>query len=160
MVRCADSRYPEVMQYYEDVESGEEFEIGRHKPSKDEIVTFARQWDPQPFHLDEEAGRQSLMGGLSASSCHTYSISSLIFSRSPNPLKAAAMLGMQIKFPAPVRPGEELTLYETFLDKRVSKSRPGFGIVTSQSCLRNPRGEDAMVMESNYLVERRPVEED
>jgi acyl dehydratase len=159
MVRHADSRYSEVMQYYEDVESGEEFEIGRHTPSKDEIVTFARQWDPQPFHLDEEAGRQSLMGGLSASSCHTYSISSLIFSRSSNQLKTAAMLGMQIKFPAPVRPGEELRLYETYLDKRVSNSRPGFGIVTSRSCLRNPQGADVMVMESNFLVERRPGDE-
>lgn len=143
------------MNYFEDVVPGAEFEIGRHTPSRDEIVTFARQWDPQPFHLDEEAGRQSVMGGLSASSCHTYSISSLINSRNPHQLKTAAMLGLQMKFPTPVRPDQELTLFETYLDKRVSKSRPDFGIVTSRTCLRNPSGDDVMSMESSYLVERR-----
>ena len=143
------------MDYFEDIEPGTEIEIGRHTPSKDEIITFARQWDPQPFHLDEEAGRQSVMGGLSASSCHTYSISSLIYSRSDQKLKTAAMLGMQMKFPTPVRPDQELTLFETYLAKRVSKSRPGLGIITSRGALRNPKGEDVMVMESNFLVERR-----
>lgn len=143
------------MDYYEDVVPGSEFEIGRHTPSKEEIIRFAKQWDPQPFHLDEEAGRQSLMGGLSASSCHTYAISSLVYSKSPHKLKTAAMLGMQMKFPTPVRPDEELTMFETYLGKRISKSRPGFGIVTSRTCIRNPSGADVMVMESNFLVEVR-----
>ncbi len=58
--------------YFEDVELDRELEIGRHTPSRDEIVAFARQWDPQPFHVDEEAARSSVMGGLCASSCHTY----------------------------------------------------------------------------------------
>lgn len=148
-------RYPDTMDYFDDIEAGPEFEIGRHTPSKEEIVAFARQWDPQPFHLDEEAGRNSVMGGLCASSCHTYSISSLIYSKCDHKLQTLAMLGMQVKFPAPVRPDEELTLFETYLEKRVSKTRPGAGVVTSRSCLRNPRGENAMVMESNYLVARR-----
>jgi acyl dehydratase len=151
-----NSRYLGTMEYFEDIVTGMEVEIGAHRPSKDEIISFARQWDPQPFHLDEEAGRQSLMGGLSASSCHTYSISSLIHSRSENKLKTAAMLGLQVKFPHPVRPDEELTLYQIYDAKRVSQSRPGYGVVTSRGVLRNPQGEDAMVMESNYLVERRP----
>ena len=142
-------------EYYEDVEVGQEAEVGRHTPSREEIITFARQWDPQPFHLDEEAGRDSVMGGLSASSCHTYSISSLIFSRSERKLQAAAMLGLQMKFPAPVRPDEELTLLETCDSKRVSASRPGFGIISSRTTMRNARGEDVMVMESNFLVECR-----
>jgi len=143
------------MDYYEDVVPGEEFEIGRHTPSKDEIITFARQWDPQPFHLDEEEGRKSVMGGLCASSCHTYAISSLIYSRCADKLKTASMLGMQVNFLTPVRPDEELTMFETYLEKRESKSRPGFGIVTSRSCIRNPNGDDVMVMESNFLVEAR-----
>ncbi len=141
--------------YYEDIELAREVEIGRHTPTRDEIVDFARQWDPQPFHLDEEAGRVSPMGGLSASSCHTYSISSLIYSRSDERLQTAAMLGLQMRFPNAVRPGEELTLFETFTDKRVSKSRPAYGVVSSQSVLRNERGEDVMVMTSSYLVLRR-----
>jgi len=142
--------------YFEDVVPGQEVEIGRHTPSREEIIRFATEWDPQPFHLDEEAGRNSVMGGLSASSCHTYSISSLIYSRSEAKLQTAAMLGLQMKFPAPVRPDEELTLFETCDNKRVSASRPGFGIISSRTTMRNARGEDVMVMESNFLVRCRP----
>jgi len=141
--------------FFEDIELGREVEIGRHTPTRDEIIDFARQWDPQPFHLDEEAGRASPMGGLSASSCHTYSISSLIYSRSDEKLQTAAMLGLEMRFPNAVRPDEELTLFEKFLDKRVSNSRPEYGIVSSETVMRNERGEDVMVMTSSYLVSRR-----
>ncbi len=142
--------------YFEDVELDRELEIGRHTPSRDEIVAFARQWDPQPFHVDEEAARSSVMGGLCASSCHTYSISSLIYSRSAHKLHTAAMLGLEMRFPNAVRPDEELVLYERFLDKRASTSRPAYGVVRSRTTMRNARGEDVMVMESSYLVDRRP----
>ncbi len=98
------------------------------------------------------------MGGLSASSCHTYSISSLIYSRSDEKLRTAAMLGLEMRFPNAVRPDEELTLFEKFLDKRVSSSRPRYGVVSSETVMRNERGEDVMVMTSSYLVERRDVE--
>ena len=141
--------------YFEDIEIGPEIEIGRHTPKKDEIVEFASRWDPQPFHVDEEAARRSVMGGLCASSCHTYAISALIFSRSQHRLHTAAMLGMQMRFPNAVRPDEELTLCETFVDKRRSASRPAYGVVRSRSTMRNARGEDVMVLESTYLVERR-----
>jgi len=144
--------------YFEDIVIGDEVEIGRHTPSRDEIVDFARQWDPQPFHLDEEAGRRSPMGGLSASSCHTYSISSLIYSRSDEKLHTAAMLGLEMRFPHPVRPEEELTLFERFVDKRVSNSRPQFGVVSGESVMRNARGEDVFVMSSSYLVVRRDAD--
>lgn len=142
--------------YFEDITVGREVEVGRHTPSKSEIIEFARKWDPQPFHIDEEAAKQSVMGGLSASSCHTYSIGSLIFSRSDQKLHTAAMLGLEMKFPNPVRPDEELTLFEVFLDKRPSSSRPAYGVVRSRGSLRNPRDEEVMVMESSYLVVRRP----
>ena len=142
--------------YFEDIEIGRRVEIGRHTPTRDEIIEFARQWDPQPFHLDEAAGRASPMGGLSASSCHTYSISSLIYSRSDEKLKTAAMLGLEMRFPSAVRPDEQLTLFEKFTKKRVSNSRPKYGVVSSETVLENQRGEEVMVMRSNYLVERRP----
>lgn len=141
--------------YFEDIVLDRRVEIGRHTPSRDEIVDFARQWDPQPFHLDEAAGRRSPMGGLSASSCHTYAISSLIYSRSAHKLRTAAMLGLKMRFPNAVRPDEELTLFERYITKRVSRSRPDFGIVSSETLMRNARSEDVMVMKSSYLVERR-----
>jgi acyl dehydratase len=143
------------MLYFEDIEIGQEKEVGRHTPSRDEIISFARQWDPQPFHLDEAAANASVFEGLSASSCHTYSICSLIFSRSVPRLKTAAMLGLEVRFPVPVRPDEELTMSETFLEKRPSASRPSLGVVKSRTSLRNPRGDEVMRMESSYLVERR-----
>ena len=98
------------------------------------------------------------MGGLSASSCHTYSISSLIYSRSDEKLRTVAMLGLEMRFPNAVRPDEELTLVRKLLDKRVSRSRPRYGVVSSETVMRNERGEDVMVMTSSYLVERRDVE--
>lgn len=144
------------MRYFEDIEVGEQIEVGRHFVSKDEIIRFAEQWDPQPFHIDEEAARDSVFGGLSASSCHTYSISSLIFSRAAErKSKAAAMLGLKMRFPTPVRPGDELTLRETCLDKRISRSRPRYGIVKSQATLLNGAGAEVMVCQSSFLVERR-----
>jgi acyl dehydratase len=143
------------MKYYEDIEVGRVETVGSHRVSRDEIIRFAEEWDPQPFHLDEEAARSSVFGGLSASSCHTYSISSLIFSRAPQRTRTAAMLGLKMRFPTPVRPGDELTLSDTCVDKRLSRSRPGLGIVKSRATMRNAEGEEVMVIQSTYLVERR-----
>ncbi|MFO0688461.1 MAG: MaoC/PaaZ C-terminal domain-containing protein [Myxococcota bacterium] len=144
------------MRYFEDIEVGRTLEIGRHAVSKQEIVDFASKWDPQPFHLDEAAAKESVFGELTASSCHTYSISSLIFSRSAAlKSKTAAMLGMKVNFPAPVRPGDELTMFETCLDKRVSRSRPRYGIVKSRATMVNRAGQEVMVLQSSFLVERR-----
>ena len=144
------------MRYFEDIEVGLTLEIGRHEVSKEEIIRFAEQWDPQPFHLDETAARDSVFGGLTASSCHTYSISSLIFSRAAElRSKTAAMLGMKMNFPAPVRPGDLLTMYETCLDKRVSRSRPRYGIVKSRATMVNAAGQEVMVLQSSFMVERR-----
>lgn len=147
------------MRYFEDIAVGETVEVGSHVVSKEEIVRFAEQWDPQPFHVDEAAARESVFGELTASSCHTYSISSLIFSRAGDlKSKTAAMLGMKMNFPNPVRPGDALTMRETCIDKRVSISRPRYGIVKSRAELVNGRGEPVMVMQSSFMVERRDLE--
>ena len=142
--------------YYEDIELGLEVEIGRHTVDRDEIVRFAAEWDPQPFHVDEEAAYRSVFGGLTASSCHTYALTALIFHRSGAHMKTAAMLGMdEVRFPTAVRPGDQLTLTQTILEKRRSKSRPQLGVVKSRSALRNAAGEPVMVMTSNFMVETR-----
>ncbi len=144
------------MRYFEDIEVGRTLEIGSHVVSKEEIVRFASEWDPQPSHIDEAAAKDSAFGELTASSCHTYSISSLIFSRAAAlKSKTAAMLGMKVNFPAPVRPGDELTMFETCLDKRPSRSRPRYGIVKSRATMVNRAGQDVMVLQSSFLVERR-----
>jgi acyl dehydratase len=154
----SDREAKPCVRHFEDIELGRTIEVGRHVVSREEIIRFAEQWDPQPFHIDEEAARASLFGGLSASSCHTYSISSLIFSRSAIKSKTAAMLGMKMNFPVPVRPGDHLTLLETCLDKRISRSRPRYGIVKSRATLVNGTGIEVMVLQSSFLVERRMPE--
>lgn len=142
--------------YYDDLWIGQVRKVGRRRVSREEIIRFATEWDPQPFHVDEAAARESVFEGLSASSCHTYAISSRIFHDSQLPkLRTAAMLGMQVRFPTPLRPDDEISLTETVLELRRSKSRPGVGVVTSRGELTNAKGEPVMVLESTYLVERR-----
>ncbi len=143
------------MRFFEDIEVGDVRELGRHEVSRDEIVRFAREWDPQPFHVDDEAAAKSVFGGLTASSCHTYSISSLIFSRSGDRLATAAMLGLELRFPKAVRPGAVLTLRDECLHKRDSRSRPEYGVLRSRTTLVDQEGDDVFVMDSTYLVRRR-----
>ena len=142
--------------YLEEVIVGSERIIGKHRVTKDEIVRFASEWDPQPFHIDEEAARNSVFGELTASSCHTYSLSSLIFHRSEVKLRTVAMLGMdECRFPTPMRPADEITLAQQILEKRRSKSRPHLGIVKSRTTMTNASGELIMVMVSNFMVAAR-----
>jgi acyl dehydratase len=141
--------------YFDDIEVGEVRALGQHAVSRDEIVRFAGEWDPQPFHTDDDAAADSIFGGLTASSCHTYSISSLVFHKSGQPMAVAAMLGLELRFPTPVRPGDVLSLRDECLEKRLSKSRPGFGVVKSRSTLANQKGEEVFVMDANYLVQCR-----
>lgn len=146
------------MRYFEDLDEGEIRQLGSYTPTREEIIRFATDWDPQPFHIDEEKAAQSVFRGLTASSCHTYSISSRIFSQHPMPMAVAAMLGLSLRFPVPVRPGDQLQLADECLEKRLSESRPGYGIVKSRTTMRNAQGEETLVMESSYLVHCRPSE--
>lgn len=143
------------VKYYEDIEVGNAWSNGRHRVSKDEIVDFARQWDPQPFHVDEEAARASVFGELTASSTHTYAISSLIASRSENEVAAVAMLDMRVSFPNPVRPDDEIALETECLAKRLSRSRPTLGVMTTRGRLCRADGTVVMQMDATFLVARR-----
>ena len=144
------------MRYFEDIEVGDVRELGQHEVSREEILRFAREWDPQPFHVDEGAAEQSVFGGLTASSCHTYAVSSLIFSGNADRAATAAMLGLELSFPKPVRPGSVLTLCDACIEKRLSRSRPGFGVLKSRTALVDQEGDEVFVMTSSYLVTCRP----
>ena len=145
--------------YYEDIVVGSDREIGRYRVSRDEIIEFATKWDPQPFHIDEDAARASVFGELTASSCHTYALSALIFHQNTGRIRTVAMLGMdQCRFPTPMRPGDEVALVQTILEKRRSKSRPHLGVVKSRSKILNEAGEIVMEMVSNFMVQTRGPE--
>jgi acyl dehydratase len=147
------------VRYLEDFEIGEIRELGEHHVSKHEIIEFAEKWDPQPFHLDEAAAKASVFGGLTASSCHTYAISGLIHHHSQERIATVAMLGCQLRFPHPVRPGDRLSMRSECLDRRESQSRPQLGVVKTLTTLSNASGEAVMTMEASFMVTRRAFAE-
>ena len=144
------------MRYFEDFEVGEIRRLGSYRVSREEIIDFARQFDPQPFHIDDEAARSSIFGGLTASSCHTFALMSLIHARCGEETALVANLGSEsLRFPAPLRPGDEVELTSECVGSRVSQSRPEIGIVTTQGALTNQQGETVMEMRSVFMVRRR-----
>ena len=147
------------MQYFEDFPVGRTLEMGPLQVKADDIVRFARQFDPQPFHLDEEAGRKSLFGGLSASGWHTAAMSMrLIFDGF---LKDSASQGSpgipKLRWTKPVRPGEELRLNATVSEAKPSASKPDRGFVAIDYELRNEAGEVKLQMTATHILLRRPA---
>ena len=143
--------------YFEDLNVGDSRKAGPYRVTRDEIIQFARQYDPQPRHLDEEAAARSIFAGLSASSAHTFSIFILLTTRfQPRPHVLAGMGWDELRLPNAVRPDDELDLESTVLEKRESRSKPDRGIVRNQVHLRNQKRELVLQCVSSILVARRP----
>jgi acyl dehydratase len=125
----------------------------------DEIVTFALQFDPQPFHTDDEAARRTFYGGLLASGWHTTAILMRLLWETF--LKDAASLGSpgvdEVRWIKPVRPGDTLRARFTVTEARPSQSRPDRGIVRSFSEVFNQHGEVVMTLRGLGLFARRPA---
>jgi acyl dehydratase len=141
--------------YFEDLQVGDTRVTGSHELREEEIISFARQWDPQPWHVDREAAARSPMQGLTASSCHTYSIAALLLSRM-EPVAGIASLKHELELPSPARPGDVLSLEVTFADKRPSESKADRGLVTVESVLSNQAGIAVLRVRSLMLIKRRP----
>ena len=143
--------------YFEDIEVGDSRKAGPHFVSKAEIIQFAKQYDPRPFHIDEEAAARSVFAGLSASAAHTFAIFISLTNKYQPPFRALAGLGYdELRLPNAVRPGDDLYLESTALEKRESKSKPDRGILRSQCRLRNQKGETVLQCIGSVLVARRP----
>jgi acyl dehydratase len=143
--------------YFEDFTPGQIIEHGPRLITREEIVAFAAQFDPQPMHLDEEAGRRSLLGGLGASGWHSCGIMMrMIYDAF---LHDAASMGAggvdEVQWLRPIRPGDLLTLRGTVLESRVSRSRPEMGIVHARYELYNAYGEHVMTMLTPQMLYRR-----
>jgi acyl dehydratase len=143
--------------YFEDFEVGDSRKAGPYLVSKAEIIQFAKQYDPRPFHIDEEAATRSVFGGLSASAAHTFAIFIFLTNKYQPPIRALAGLGYdELRLTNAVRPGDELELEAVVSEKRESKSRPSTGILRSQIYLRNQRHEMVMQCFGTVFVARRP----
>ncbi len=144
--------------YFEDFPIGSTRSVGEYEVTRDEIVEFARKWDPQPFHIDETVAQSSVFGGLTASACHTIAISSALMSRHPDIAQTVAALGFEdMRFPNPVRPGDRLSFVSECIARRESRSRPQLGIVTERSTMMNQDGLPVMTMTASFMVEKRPA---
>ncbi|UTH73416.1 MaoC family dehydratase [Chromobacterium sp. IIBBL 290-4] len=149
------------MLYFEDLQPGQRFLSGAHTLSEAEIIAFARQFDPQPFHTDPEAAKQTFFQGLAASGWHTSSLSMRLVEQTELGQAANGLIGMQIdqmRWPQPTRPGDSLHVEVEVLDKRRSGSQPGFGVVKVKWTTRNQNGGIAMQLECAIWMQCRAQE--
>jgi acyl dehydratase len=143
--------------YFEEVQVGHRSAAGPYLLSKEAIVRFAKEYDPIPRHVDEEAAARSAFGGLTASGSHTFAIYILLTGRLQPHFRVLVGLGWdEVRLPNPVRPGDELDLEMTVLEMRQSKSKPDRGIIRNRNILRNQKRETVLECISNIFVERRP----
>jgi acyl dehydratase len=143
--------------HFEDVRVGDVRRFGRYEVTREEIVEFARQFDPQPFHLDEEAARHSLFGGLVASGWHTAAM--LIRMICDHAIGGTATTGAagfdDLRWIKPVRPGDILSVETTVLGKSELPHRADVGTVRIQSRVLDHGGEAVMSLVSLVLYRRR-----
>jgi acyl dehydratase len=146
------------MRYFEDFQVGEAHETGSHTVSREEILAFARHFDPQSFHLDEEAARGSIFGGIVASGWHTASICHRLVVE--DTLGKAATLGSpgvdELRWVRPVRPGDTLTVRVEVLSLTPSRSKPDRGTIRFRFEVRNQHGEQVMTQIAIAMFARRP----
>jgi acyl dehydratase len=147
------------MRYFEDFQAGETFDLGSQTITKEAILDFARQFDPQPFHVDEDLARESIYGGLIASGWHTVSIlMRLIVEGLLNQTASMGSPGVdELRWLAPVRPGDTLTVRMTTLDATPSARRPDRGTLRSLCELRNQRDEVVLRVIGLNIIGRRPL---
>ena len=147
------------MRYLDDLTPGDRFTGGPVTVTEEDIVAFARQFDPQPFHLDPEAARDSLFGGLAASGWHTAGLTMRMIVTGDGVL-AGGFVGMgveDIRWPKPTRPGDALRIESEILEVRVSGKRPDRGIARVRTTTLNQDGAIVQQMTANLLVLRRPA---
>ena len=148
------------MRYYEDIVIGQQTKTREYHVSKEELIAFAKEWDPQPFHIDEEAAKH-WPTGLIGTSVHSYAIINKLFAeiaaQGDDPIAMVAGLGIdEWRTPNPLRPGDTVHAVGFVEAKRESSSKPNLGILTSVSQLLNQHGDIILTYKSNGLVMKRP----
>jgi len=144
--------------YLEDFAAGQTYGPGRATVDAERIKAFAAEFDPQPFHLDDEAAAGTMFRGLAASGWHTAAITMRLLVESE--LKpAGGIIGIgfdEFRWPRPVRPRDELRVESEVLEVRPSKSRPDQGLIKVRTTTLNQHNEPVQIMISNLVVPRRP----
>lgn len=147
------------MQYFEDIEVGAKQSFGRYEVTREDVVAFAAKFDPQPFHLDDEAAASTHFGRLSASGWHTCAMTMAMVVEN---LKAIEQAGLgaagidELRWLKPVYPGDVLRCETEVLEKRASQSRPEMGSFRSRMTVLNQHDEPVMCFISIGLIRTRP----
>jgi acyl dehydratase len=142
--------------YLEDFAVGQTFGSGRLRVDAERIKSFAREFDPQPFHLDETRARDTLFQGLAASGWHTAALTMrLLVEGELKPAGGVVGAGGEINWPRPLRPGDELRLESEVLEVRPSHSRPEQGLIKVRTTTLNQAGEPVQILIANLIVPRR-----
>jgi acyl dehydratase len=143
--------------YFDDYRAGTVEQLGPITVSEEEILEFARRYDPQPFHTDPEAARRSPYGGLIASGWHTSALMMRLFADHYLGESSLGSPGVdELRWPAPVRPGDTLTLRVEILETRLSRSKPDRGIVRTRIELFNQHAVLALSATAVNLIAVRP----
>ena len=149
------------MQFYEDLAIGQKQAFGRYEVTREEVIEFASKYDPQPFHLDDEAAAATHFGRLSASGWHTCAMTMAMLVEN---LKANRQAGLgspgidQLRWKKPVFPGDTLRCESVVIERRRSGSRPEMGIFKSSLTVFNQNDEPVLEMVSNGLISTRDPE--
>ena len=145
--------------YLDDLRIGQQFVSQAHEIDEDQIVRFAREFDPQPFHLDEAAAKRSAFGGLVASGWHTAALTMRLLVEGGAPIAGGLVgAGGEIKWLKPTRPGDTLQVHSEIVEITPSRSRPDRGIVTIRMETRNQHGDVLQLFVGKLVVPRRPAE--
>jgi acyl dehydratase len=146
-----------TLRYFEDFAAGEVISLPGRQVTRAEIIAFATEYDPQPFHLDEDAARDSLLGGLAASGWHSCCL--LMRMISDGLLAETRFMGApgieEVRWLAPLRPGDTISVRATVLEIRASRSRPELGFVKFLFEMCNARGDVLTALTVSPMFERR-----
>ena len=144
--------------YFDDLKVGDRFKSDLLEVTEKQIIEFARDFDPQVFHLEPASAERTIFKGLIASGWDTAAITMRLFVQTLNFAEGAIGLGVdELRWPNPVRPGDLLTVETEIVDLRLSRSKPGYGIIRLRNVTTNQRGEVVQTMLASAMVPRRKV---
>ncbi len=147
--------------YLDDLHVGQRFASATHAIDADQIKAFARAFDPQPFHLDDEAAKETFFGGLAASGWHVAALTMKLLVEGGAPIAGGVIgAGGEFSWPKPTRPGDVLQVMSEVLEITPSRSRPNRGMVTLRSETRNQRGDVVQVLTAKVVAPRREEGQD
>lgn len=148
------------MKYFDDLSVGDETDFGHYDVTREEVIEFARKYDPQPFHLSDEAAARTHFGRIAASGWHTCAMTMAVIARFVVKDQQAGLGSPgvdELRWLKPVYPGDRITVRGSIIEKIPSRSKPEIGVIRTRTVVSNQDGADVMSFTSIVLMRRRPA---